>query len=115
MNTQRPPSVTIAIVLLAILSLGNLLTPLMPGGAPASAIFLLAVLGVLGLIGAAGLWAKERRSSARLSQSGCSPTSPHHNLPLNLKCSRRSPTESARSCTSSPRDTPTLPSRGSSI
>lgn len=56
MNTQRPLPITIAIVLLAVLSLGNLLTPLMPGGAPASAIYLLFVLGILGFIAAAGLW-----------------------------------------------------------
>ena len=56
MNTQRPLSVTIAIVLLVALNLGNLLTPVISEGAPASAIYLLFVLGALGLVGAAGLW-----------------------------------------------------------
>jgi hypothetical protein len=60
MYTQRPLPITIAIVLLAVLSLGNLLTPLMPGGAPASAIYMLFVLGVSGLVGAAGLWTLKR-------------------------------------------------------
>ena len=52
MNTQRPLPVTIAIVLLAELSLGNLLTPVISEGIPASAIYILVVLGVLGLVGA---------------------------------------------------------------
>jgi uncharacterized membrane protein (DUF2068 family) len=60
MNTQRPLPVTIAIVLLAVLSLGNLLTPVISERAPASAIYLLFVLGVLGLVGAAGLWRLKR-------------------------------------------------------
>lgn len=60
MNTQRPLPITIAIVLLAVFSLANLLTPLMPGGAPASAIYILTGLGVLGLVGAVGLWRLKR-------------------------------------------------------
>jgi hypothetical protein len=56
----RPVPVNVAIVLLTILSLANLLTPLMPGGAPASAIYILAALGVLGLVGAVGLWMLKR-------------------------------------------------------
>lgn len=60
MNSQRPLPLTIAIVLLAVLSLGNLLTPLISGGAPASAVLILVVLGVLGFVGAAGLWTLRR-------------------------------------------------------
>jgi hypothetical protein len=56
MNTQRPLPLITAIVLLAVLSLGNLLTPVFSGGAPGSAILILGVLGALGLVGAAGLW-----------------------------------------------------------
>jgi len=60
MNTQRPLSITIAIVLLAVLSLGNLSTPLMSGEAPASAIYMLSALGISGLLCAAGLWTLKR-------------------------------------------------------
>lgn len=60
MNTQRPLSITIAIGLLAVLSLGNLLTPVMSGGAPASAVYMLFALGVLGFVSAAGLWTLKR-------------------------------------------------------
>ena len=60
MDTQRPLSVTMAIVLLALLSLGNLLTPVISEGTPASAVYLLFVMGVLGLAGAAGLWKLRR-------------------------------------------------------
>jgi uncharacterized membrane protein (DUF2068 family) len=60
MNT-RPQPVTIAVVLLALLSLVNVISPLLPSeGIPASAIYLGVVLGVLGLIGAAGLWVLKR-------------------------------------------------------
>src|SRR5215208_3115581 len=52
----RPLPVTIAVVLLALLSLANLLSPLMPSeGVPAFVNYLGVVLGVLGLLGAAGL------------------------------------------------------------
>lgn len=60
MNAQRPLPVTIAIMLLAVLSLGNFLTPMISEGAPASAIYLLVVLGVLGFVCAAGLWMLKR-------------------------------------------------------
>jgi uncharacterized membrane protein (DUF2068 family) len=58
---SRPQSVSIGVVLLAILSLVNVISPLLPSeGIPASAIYLGIVLGVLGLIGAAGLWVLKR-------------------------------------------------------
>jgi hypothetical protein len=57
----RPLPVTIAAVLLALLSLANLL-PLFPEGVPAFVIYLGIVLGVAGLIGAAGLWMLKRWS-----------------------------------------------------
>jgi uncharacterized membrane protein (DUF2068 family) len=58
---SRPQSVTIGVVLLALLSLVNVISPLLPSeGIPASAIYLGVVLGVLGLIGAAGLWVLKR-------------------------------------------------------
>jgi hypothetical protein len=54
----RPPSVTVAIVLLALGSLLNVITPLIPvmGGIPAVVVYAGVVLGVLGLGGALGLW-----------------------------------------------------------
>ena len=60
MNTLRPLPVTIAIVLLAVLSLGNLLSPVIMLPEAGSAVYVLVVLGVLGLIGAAGLWRLKR-------------------------------------------------------
>ncbi len=55
----RPLPVTIATVLLALLSLANLLSPLMlPDGVLAPVV----VLGVAGLIGAVGLWMLKRWS-----------------------------------------------------
>jgi uncharacterized membrane protein (DUF2068 family) len=56
----RPQSVTVAAISPALLSLANLLTPLMPGETPASAIYILTALGVLGLVGAVGLWMLKR-------------------------------------------------------
>ena len=55
MNTQRPLPVTIAIVLLAVLSLGNLLSPLIMGPEAGSGVYVIVVLGVLGLVAAGGL------------------------------------------------------------
>jgi hypothetical protein len=53
---SRPLPVTVAVFLLALLSLANLLSPLMPSeGVPAFVNYLGVVLGVLGLVGAAGL------------------------------------------------------------
>ena len=59
--SARPLPVTIAVVLLVILSLANLLSPVLPSeGVPAFVIYLGVVLGVLGLIGAGGLWILKR-------------------------------------------------------
>jgi archaellum biogenesis protein FlaJ (TadC family) len=59
--SARPLPVTVAIVLLALLSLANLLSPVMPSeGVPAFVTYLGVVLGVLGLIGAGGLWMLKR-------------------------------------------------------
>ena len=59
--SARPLPVIDAIVLLAVLSLANLLSPLMPSeGVPAFVIYLGVVLGVLGLLGALGLWMLKR-------------------------------------------------------
>ena len=58
---SRPQSVTIAAILLALLSVANLLSPVMPSeGVPAFVIYLGVVLGVLGLVGAGGLWVLKR-------------------------------------------------------
>ena len=59
--SARPLPVTIAVVFLVILSLANLLSPVMPSeGVPAFVVYLGVVLGVLGLIGAGGLWMLKR-------------------------------------------------------
>jgi uncharacterized membrane protein (DUF2068 family) len=59
--SARPLPVTVAVVLLVILSLGNLLSPVMPSeGVPTFVVYLGVVLGVLGLIGALGLWMLKR-------------------------------------------------------
>jgi uncharacterized membrane protein (DUF2068 family) len=59
--SARPLPVTVAVVLLVILSLANLLSPVMPSeGVPTFVIYLGVVLGVLGLIGAGGLWMLKR-------------------------------------------------------
>jgi hypothetical protein len=56
-NTQRPLSVTIAAVLLALISMLNLAFPLFPTeGIPALVIYSGVALGVIGLVAAAGLW-----------------------------------------------------------
>ena len=48
---SRPQSVTIAAILLALLSVANLLSPVMPSeGVPAFVIYLGVVLGVLGVL-----------------------------------------------------------------
>ena len=67
MNTQRSPSVTIAAVLLALFSVLNLATPLIPAatdGVPAFVVYSGVVLGVVGLIAVAGLWALRQWSVA---------------------------------------------------
>jgi hypothetical protein len=59
----RPLTVTVAAVLLAVLSLVNLLSPLFPSeGVPSFVIYLGIVLGIVGLIAAGGLWALKRWS-----------------------------------------------------
>lgn len=57
----RPQPVSVAAILLALLSVANLLSPVMPSeGVPAFVIYLGVVLGVVGLIGAGGLWMLKR-------------------------------------------------------
>ncbi len=59
MNSQRPLSISIAAILLALLSAQNVVVPLMPGaveGIPAFVIYLAVALGVVGLVAAYGLW-----------------------------------------------------------
>ncbi len=56
----RPLPVTIAIVLLVLLSLGNLLAPLISEGIPTAAVVLLLAIGALGIVGAVGLWMLKR-------------------------------------------------------
>lgn len=66
MNTQRPPAMTVAFVLLALLSVLNLVPPsLMASPAeaaevPAFVTYLGVILGVVGLVAAYGLWALKR-------------------------------------------------------
>ena len=66
MNTQRPPAVTVAVVLLALLSVVNMVPPsLMASPAEASEVpafvtYLGVILGVVGLVAAYGLWALKR-------------------------------------------------------
>jgi hypothetical protein len=63
MNTQRPLSVTIAAVLLALFSVLNLAFPLFPTeGIPAFVVYSGVVLGIAGLTAAAGLWMLKRWS-----------------------------------------------------
>ena len=68
MNTQRPPAVTVAVVLLALLSVVNMVPPsLMASPAeaaevPAFVAYLGVILGVVGLVAAYGLWALKRWS-----------------------------------------------------
>jgi uncharacterized membrane protein (DUF2068 family) len=63
MNTQRPLPVAIAAVLLAVLSLPNLIFPLLPTeDVPALVVYSGVVLGVAGLVAAAGLWRLKRWS-----------------------------------------------------
>ncbi len=58
---SRPTYVTVAAVLLGILSLLNLLGPLLPSeGVPAVVVYGGIVLGVVGLVAAAGLWVLKR-------------------------------------------------------
>ena len=57
----RPLPVTIAAVLMALFSLANLLSPVMPmEGVPAFVTYLGVALGLAGLLAAAGLWMLKR-------------------------------------------------------
>jgi uncharacterized membrane protein (DUF2068 family) len=56
----RPQPVTIAAILLGLLSLANLFAPLILPAEAGSIIYLVIVLGVLGLVAAAGLWMLKR-------------------------------------------------------
>ena len=57
MNHQRPITVTIGAILLALFSVLNLAFPLFPTeGIPAFVVYSGVALGVLGLVAAAGLW-----------------------------------------------------------
>ena len=52
----RPLPVTIAAILLALLSLANFLAPLMLPAEAGLVVYLIIILGVLGLVSAGGLW-----------------------------------------------------------
>ena len=52
----RPLPVTIAAIILALLSLANFLAPLMLPAEAGSIVYLIIMLGVLGLVAAGGLW-----------------------------------------------------------
>jgi len=68
MNTQRPPAVTVAVVLLALLSavtmvpLSLMFSPAVAAEIPAFVTYLGVILGVVGLVAAYGLWALKRWS-----------------------------------------------------
>ncbi len=54
---SRPQTVTVAAIVLAVFSLVNLISPLLPSeGIPEFIIYLGVVLGIAGLAAAAGLW-----------------------------------------------------------
>jgi hypothetical protein len=56
-NTQRPLSLTIAAVLLALFSVLNLAFPLFPTeGIPAFVVYSGVALGIIGLVAVVGLW-----------------------------------------------------------
>jgi hypothetical protein len=57
---SRPLPVSVTVVLLALLSLGNVLAPVISNGIPTAAVYLLVVVGELGLVGAVGLWMLKR-------------------------------------------------------
>jgi hypothetical protein len=58
---SRPPTVSVAAILLALFSVLNVLFPLFPiEGIPAAAIYIGVVAGAAGLVGAAGLWLLRR-------------------------------------------------------
>ncbi len=63
MNTQRPTTVTVAAILLALLSAFSVVSIFIPAfseGVPAVVVYGGAVLGLLGLVAAYGLWMLKR-------------------------------------------------------
>ena len=66
MNTQRPPTVTVAAILLALLSALGFVFPVLfaTEGIPAFAIYGGAALNAFGLVAAYGLWTLKRWSMA---------------------------------------------------
>ncbi len=66
MNTSRPLTLTIATVLLTLVSLFSLTVLLEPTRVPPLFVYTIPVVGVCGLIGAFGLW-KMKRWGLRLS------------------------------------------------
>lgn len=63
MNTQRPATVTVAAILLGLLSAFGVLSVFIPAlseGVPAVVVYGGIVIGVLGLIAAYGLWILQR-------------------------------------------------------
>lgn len=62
MTPDRPPTIATAILLLLLVSLGNLALPIVArGGTPPGPVLIAAVvLGIAGLIAAAGLWLRRR-------------------------------------------------------
>ncbi len=65
MNTERPQAVTVAAVLLALMSALGVTTAFVPAltsGVPAVVVYGSAVLGVVGLVAAYGLWRLKRWS-----------------------------------------------------
>jgi hypothetical protein len=56
----RPQPVTIAAIVLALLSLANLFAPLIVPAEAGSIVYLIIVLGILGLVAAGGLWMLKR-------------------------------------------------------
>ena len=59
MKTSRPLTLTLATVLLGLISLGSLATPLL-AGPPVAVKVLSVVMGLLGLLAAYGLWNRKR-------------------------------------------------------
>ena len=62
MNTKRPTSLMVALVLLALLSLGNFVLLFEPGAnqIPAVIVYSGITAGVIGLVAAVGLWRTRR-------------------------------------------------------
>jgi uncharacterized membrane protein (DUF2068 family) len=63
LNAQRPLPMSIAAILLALLSLPNIISPfLLTEGIPALVVYSAVILGVAGFVAAAGLWMLKRWS-----------------------------------------------------